>query len=60
MSTIIAIEKIRREAIDAVSNGQSLLEACPYPFHSPEGLAFRDEFKAAEHAAKQQTEGETP
>lgn len=47
MTTIFPIERIEREAKDAAARRVELADACPYPFHSPEGQLFARVFKDA-------------
>jgi hypothetical protein len=41
MQEIIAIERIEREARAAAVRYADLFDACPYPFHTDAGRAFR-------------------
>jgi hypothetical protein len=47
MSQLISIESIRREARQAARHHRDLNAACPYPFGSDAGHAFRAEFMAS-------------
>ncbi|WP_431113021.1 hypothetical protein [Variovorax paradoxus] len=46
---IVSLERIEREAKAAAARGDTLNDACPYPFDEPAGAAFRTIFN--EHRA---------
>lgn len=50
MPELISIERIRREAQAAATRYSDVNDACPYPFLSDAGHAFRAEFEAAREA----------
>lgn len=60
MTTIIPIERIHREATEAATANASLQDACPYPFYSPEGLAFKEAFETARARLQAEPEGARP
>ena len=41
---IVSLERIEREAKAAAARGDTLNDACPYPFDDPAGAAFRTIF----------------
>lgn len=44
---IVSKATIEREALEAAQKGQTMVEACPYPFTSDEGRHFAAHFALA-------------
>lgn len=50
MGQVISLERIKREAREAILHHSDVITACPYPFDSAAALAFAEAFEREREA----------